>query len=627
MGNQANVHFGIRNRTRTSGQRVGDRLPTAMLWVGLAFMAILGAVWSRDYGVSWDVAASMKLGRATLGSYRELRPPTEADQLQDLARHGPWGVTITEWVTTWISRYWPDRAVYQVHYFVHFLWFTFGAGVVFALARRWVKPVPALIASALWSSQPLLFGHGFINPFDGSFVTIFAAAGLAGYTYADVLAEHTMPGPPPAWRDVRSDWTHASVAHRLAILAWLGLVMAVVVDTLFSHRIVLPFSESAVREALSGIAWSPAIALSRQWRWVAILALGLFGFYLFPRVFPRTFFPSKDLRSVASAALAGSVLGLAFASRLIAPIAGLMVSLLVLGRSKYRGVQSLLVYWVAAAVVGYAAWPSLWSSPLATLKEFLRYTTLTSFDIPVLFAGVVSRAADLPRTYLPTFVLLQTTLPALALAGFGVYLGLSRKDSRRPEYLVTCLWFALPMVLAIALGTTLYDNGRHYLFMWTAGFLYAAVTLEWLLACRVPSAAKVAIVVAILLPGIVGILRLHPYEYVYFNELSGGVRGAVRRYELDYWATSYREAMDYVNREASPGAWIALALPRGRFYDYARGDLHLAPADYDRARGPELEFAVATTRANGDLGFFPEAPIVFRVEVNGATLAVVRDLR
>jgi hypothetical protein len=251
---------------------------------------------------------------------------------------------------------------------------------------------------------------------------------------------------------------------------------------------------------------------------------------------------------------------------------------------------------------------------------------VVSFDIPS-SDGAVSRAAQLPSTYLPTFILLQTTLPALALAGFGVYLALTRKDDRRLEYFVTCLWFAIPMVLAVVLRTTLYDNGRHYLFMWSAGFLYAAVALERLLAWRVAPAFKIALTAAILLPGIVAILRLHPYEYIYFNGLAGGVRGAFRRYELDYWATSYREAMEFVNREASANSWIAMGLPRGRFFDYARGDLRLAPGDFDPALSPDLEFAVATTRTNGDLDFFSEAPIAFAVEVDGATLAVVRDLR
>jgi hypothetical protein len=636
--------------TRRNPRSSGQRISLAVLLIGIAGLVALGAKSAVDYGVSWDVARSARLGSATLRSYRELTPPTEADRLHDLDRHGPFGVAITEWATGVLAPLWPGRHLYQTRYFVQFLWFALGVGVIYALARRWVRPLPALITAALWATQPLFFGHGFINPFDGPFTTLFGAAMLTGYHYVDVLGRQVDGGRPAAWNDVREEWALARRSERLALLAWLAIVLAVTADTLFLHRAIYPVLERTVRAAYAGTAWSPIsdlfrlvaedaaraaidVYLAKLWshytlaRWGALLALALPAFYLLPRVFPRAFSASVELRPVPASVFAGGVLGLAFAARMIAPIAGLLVSLLVLARTKYRGVQSLVVYWAAAAIVGYLAWPSLWSAPWTNLLDFVRNTALLPFDIPVLFAGDLSRPANLPWNYLPSFILLQTTLPALVLTGTGAYLASRRQDGRRAEYVVTGLWFALPILLAIALGTTLYDNGRHYLFLWTAAFLFAAVAIEWVLAWRVPSALKVGLVVAGLLPGIIGIWRLHPYEYIYFNEGIGGVRGAFRRYELDYWATSYRAAMAYVNNQASPDAWIAVGSARELFDDYARGDLHLAPEDYDPTRDPGPEFAVTTTRANGDLAFFPEAPVVFRVEVDGATLAVVRDLR
>jgi hypothetical protein len=186
---------------------------------------------------------------------------------------------------------------------------------------------------------------------------------------------------------------------------------------------------------------------------------------------------------------------------------------------------------------------------------------LIPFNSTVLFAGSVSRPVVLPWTFLMSFLLLQTTLPAIGLAGIGAFLAFRRKDDRRGEYIATAIWFLLPILLAIGLGTTLYDNGRHYLFLWTAGLLFAAVAIEWVLALPLPKGISLGLAAAALLPGLLGIIRLHPYEYVYFNELVGGVRGAFRRYDLDYWATSYREAMGYVNREASPGPGLPWRLP------------------------------------------------------------------
>ncbi|MBF8257518.1 MAG: hypothetical protein HW375_2425, partial [Anaerolineales bacterium] len=620
MGDQAAVTIDRARRTGSSGEGSSSRVWNALLLAGLTALAVLGAIWSTDYGVSWDVARAARLGKATLQSYRTLRPPTEADRLADLARHGPVGVTITEWATSKFASLWPDRPEYQTRFFVHFLWFTLGVGIFYGLARRWVRPASALLAAALLASQPLLLGHGFINPFDGPFVTLFAAAMLAGYAYVDALGRRIDADPSPAWKDVRSDWSLAKGSHRLALLLWFAIVLVVTADMLFLHRLVYPVLERTVSEAHSGTAWPPINGLFRllaedasratfeayqarlwayytQGRWVVLLALAMPAAYFLPRAFPRTTSTSTDFRSLAVSAFAGAVLGLACATRLTAPIAGLLVTFLILARAKYRSLQSLVVYWVSAAVVCYATWPSLWSSPWTSGMEFLRNTALLPFDIPVLFAGSLTQPADLPWTYLPTFILLQTTLPALALAGFGAYLAFRRKDGRRSEYLVTVLWFALPLALAIGLGATLYDNGRHYLFLWTAGFLFAGVAIEWILDWRVPSGLRIGMVAAILLPGLAGILRLHPYEYVYFNELAGGVRGAFRRYELDYWATSYREAMDYINREASPGAWIAVGSARELFDDYARPDLHLAPETFDPSEIPDLEFAMTITRA------------------------------
>ena len=63
---------------------------------------------------------------------------------------------------------------------------------------------------------------------------------------------------------------------------------------------------------------------------------------------------------------------------------------------------------------------------------------------------------------------------------------------------------------------------------------------------------QAALMAVIILPGVIASARLHPYEYVYYNQFMGGVDAAVDRFELEYWATSYREAAREANRMA-PG--------------------------------------------------------------------------
>ncbi len=58
--------------------------------------------------------------------------------------------------------------------------------------------------------------------------------------------------------------------------------------------------------------------------------------------------------------------------------------------------------------------------------------------------------------------------------------------------------------------------------------------------------------------------RLHPYEYMFYNPLVGGLEGAARRYEMDYWVNVMPEAVralhDYLGlANESPGAFARSA--------------------------------------------------------------------
>lgn len=48
--------------------------------------------------------------------------------------------------------------------------------------------------------------------------------------------------------------------------------------------------------------------------------------------------------------------------------------------------------------------------------------------------------------------------------------------------------------------------------------------------------------------------RSHPYEYVYFNRLSGGLARQGERFEADYWGSSYREGFDRLVHHIQPNA-------------------------------------------------------------------------
>lgn len=131
-----------------------------------------------------------------------------------------------------------------------------------------------------------------------------------------------------------------------------------------------------------------------------------------------------------------------------------------------------------------------------------------------------------------------------------------------------------------------------------------------------------ALMVLCLVPGIVDAVRLHPYEYVYYNRFAGDV---FRKYELDYWGTSYREAANYLNETAPENATVWVDGPSHIFSLYARSDIKVY-SDYETRRADHYDYVVSTTRYNLDLASHPDAKIIYTIERDGGILAVIKKL-
>ena len=127
----------------------------------------------------------------------------------------------------------------------------------------------------------------------------------------------------------------------------------------------------------------------------------------------------------------------------------------------------------------------------------------------------------------------------------------------------------------------------------------------------------------VILPGVIGIMRLHPYEYIYYNTFIGGEKGAFRRFELDYWGISYREAADWLNETAPPNADIWVDGPAHLLDMYLRDDLKMF-SPYEAERAAHYDYVVLTTRYDLDLKEYPDAQAVYKIERGGAFLTVIK---
>ncbi|HVM32885.1 MAG TPA: hypothetical protein VMU88_07105 [bacterium] len=287
---------------------------------------------------------------------------------------------------------------------------------------------------------------------------------------------------------------------------------------------------------------------------------------------------------------------------------------------------TLLLVFLGANFILVATWPYLGADYFHRLLELLTAAQNYPWSNPVLFMGREIPAPDLPRTYLPVFLLVTTPLFLLgwAAASFGAL----KNGRARPLGSLLTLALGVNLGLYLLLKPVVYDGLRHFLFLLPLiGILAALAFGEFLASRRRPTGLGWALVA---LTGLgagltaLDMARLHPYEYVYFNELAGGLKGAQKNFETDYWGASYKEAVEWVAGLTPGNANQPVTLTAsGNSYQlapYCPNNFHWTD---DRA---QADYYLTTTRDGKDKLEDP-SKIVHVVEREGVPLCYVFKLR
>lgn len=207
---------------------------------------------------------------------------------------------------------------------------------------------------------------------------------------------------------------------------------------------------------------------------------------------------------------------------------------------------------------GLLLWPFAMQNPIANSIE--SFKLMSQFDVQLrqLFEGQMMMSGALPWYYTPKFMLM--TIPLVVMLGWLAYpfFGAFRKE-RWIESAMLYFCFVFPVCWIVATGANVYGGWRHSLFAYPPMVIAAGLGFDAFAAWlgrksrkRWVEAVGVALPLLLMLPPALHTVRNHPYEYVYFNELSGGVKKAFGHYELDYYYHSMREATEWVVANAEP---------------------------------------------------------------------------
>lgn len=375
---------------------------------------------------------------------------------------------------------------------------------------------------------------------------------------------------------------------------------------------------------------------------MAVLLLALVrGFEAYPRPSWRTL------------ALIGVALGAAFGSRVLAalaaPPAAAALLLVVAVEARAGGARpalarlaQLLGRLLPALAMAYAIMALLWPwgalAPLNPLRAALYFDTFFEKPWKELYEGALIAVPDMPASYLPHLLLLKLPLILVALGsagGLGALVAAARDDiavTRRANVLMVTLAAALPVAIAMVTRPALYNGIRQFLFIVPPLAVLGGLAAGWALTRaaaqgRIALAAVTALLAAGLAVPVAGMARLHPYEYVYFNPLAGGIAGARGRYMLDYWGLAFKQAADALRAHlAASGAHPP---PGKRWVVAICGPQSSAQVEL----GPEFETIFDEKQADFamTLGTFYcrrlQAPVIAAVRRDGVEFATVHDLR
>lgn len=203
-------------------------------------------------------------------------------------------------------------------------------------------------------------------------------------------------------------------------------------------------------------------------------------------------------------------------------------------------------------------WPWAAYAPYARVFEALERMSHFKEAGDLMFEGQRVSSHSLPWSYAP--LLLGVTTPLIVHV--GILAGLARMLFKRPDPIVVCILFSavFPVVYVIAVKAVLYDSIRHLLFIYpplvvfaSLGILEVVKKIQSLVyngrSVVVPTIAVLAALILCAHPFIFH-LRNFPNQTVYFNQLIGGVRGAVGRFELDYWGNCQFQALQWIMQQA-----------------------------------------------------------------------------
>lgn len=359
----------------------------------------------------------------------------------------------------------------------------------------------------------------------------------------------------------------------------------------------------------------------------------------------------RALHVLGFALMLGAALGLRVTGLVLIGYAGLIVLARTplptagrLGETARFWLRCALVF-APALVLAYllmiAAWPWAAQSPLNPLRALNDFAQF-HYEIRTLLFGHLYTMADVPRWYVPAYLLIKLTGPiligiVLALA-FAVWPDRANAETgarRRLETGFIAFTAAFPVACHVIAHGPAFTGLRHFLFVVPPLTVLAGIGFDALLSSLAARRMAYALAASLALAAglasdAVTLVRLHPYEYLFYNDLVGGLQGAARRNETDYWVNIMPEAVEKLESYIDKTQLGYVAVPWRRYTVGVCGERFSFENEADSrfqwvSDWTKAEFFIAPTHLDCDGA--AAGKVIATIERLGVPIGVVKDRR
>jgi hypothetical protein len=297
---------------------------------------------------------------------------------------------------------------------------------------------------------------------------------------------------------------------------------------------------------------------------------------------------------------------------------------------------------MVAYLIMIATWPWAALAPLNPIRGLLSFGDF-HYHIRTILFGQLYEMAEVPRYYVPTYIAIRLPLMTLAAMLFALVLlaapqlapRLNLFGARRREAALVAFAAIFPIACQVAVQGPALDGCRHFLFVFPPLAALAGIGFSG----AIEATARLHRIAMIILLAVTAtsytwtagkLVKLHPYEYLYYNQLVGGLEGASRRFVTDYWVNIMPEAVeelhDFLDRTEPATAQtrtyrVGVCGERVAYEEYARHNLQwIQMWDWRHA-----DFYIAPTHMNCDRNL--DGRVIARIQRMGVTIGVVKDRR